>query len=113
MELSSGGVLVVRRPPVTKFVVAYAKITMDKDGIALQGVYFGGLGDSMSEAETLARDCVNNVRGGTILPKVVKIDGKEQVLEALYDASDKFEEVTANMQEADAVISRTQNRSRK
>lgn len=102
------GILVVGREQVEKFVVAYAKITTDKEGIHLQGVYFGGLGESADEADAIARDCVNRIRGGTILPKVLRIDGNHQVLDALYDASDKFEHTTLQMQEAEKIINRTQ-----
>lgn len=104
----NSGALVVEREPMEKFVVAYAKITTDKAGIHLQGVYFGGLGDSVGEADDIARECVNRIRGGTVLPKVMPISGDHQVLEALYDASDKFEMVTLQMQEAEKIINRTQ-----
>lgn len=96
-----------------KFVVAYAKITTDKDGIALQGVYFGGMGDTAEEADEMARECVNRVRGGTVLPKVLKIEDNGKILDALYDASDRFEQTTANMQEADRIINRTQGRKKR
>jgi hypothetical protein len=90
-----------------KYLVAYAKIVVDREqGIALQGVYFGGIGDTLHEAEVIAKDCVNNVRGGTILPKVLKLDGQGRVIDALYEATEKFEKVTANMIEADSIINR-------
>ena len=76
---------------VEQFVVAYAKIITDKDGIHLQGVYFGGLGDTLKEANAIAHDCINRIRGGTIMPKVMRVNGEHQVLDALYNASDKFE----------------------
>lgn len=104
------GVLLARRSQVEKFVVAYAKIVTDKtDGISLAGVFFGGLGDTSEEAEKLAKDCVNTIRGGTILPKVMPIEGNGQLLEAMFDATDKFEQVTAYMVEANDIITRTQN----
>lgn len=96
------------RDRVEKFVVAYAKITTDKLGIHLQGVYFGGIGETSKEADIIANDCVNRIRGGTILPKVLRIDGDHQVLDALYDASDRFEITTVQMQEAEKIINRTQ-----
>lgn len=91
-----------------KFVVAYAKIITDKDGVNLEGVYFGGLGDTIEEANGIAHDCVNRTRGGSILSKVLRIDGKHKVLDALYEASNKFEFQTAQMQEAEKIINRTQ-----
>jgi len=92
------------------YVVAYAKITTSKDGINLQGVYFGGLGDSIEEANQVARDCVNRIKGGTILSKVIAVDGNNKLLDVLMDASDKFETITLQMQEAEAIINRTQRK---
>ena len=91
-----------------KYAVAYAKITTNKDGINLQGVYFGGVGQSLQEANQVAKDCVNRIRGGTILSKVIELNGRNTLLDALMDASDKFEAITLQMQEAEAIINRTQ-----
>lgn len=108
------GELLVMEDEAKKFVVAYAKIVADKeDGIQLAGVYFGGLGDTAEEAEVIARDCVNTIRGGTILPRVMPVEGSGQLLDAMFDATDRFEQVTAYMVEADDIITRTQNRKRK
>lgn len=99
---------------MAKFLVAYAKIVVDKDnGISLAGVYFGGVGDTKDEAETIARECVNTIRGGTILPKVMILEDNGQVLEALYDATDKFERVTKNMVEADATVNRARAKKKR
>jgi hypothetical protein len=112
-QQSAEGTLAARSRQMEKFVVAFAKITTDKDGISLQGVYFGGMGGSIEEAEDIARECVNRIRGGTILPRVLKIHDKGKVLDALYDATDKFEQTTANMIEADRIINRTNSNRRK
>lgn len=96
---------------VTKYLVAYAKIQSDKDSeITLQGVYFGGMGDTPEEAEAIARDCVNTIKGGTILPKVMKIDNPGQVVDVMLDATETFEQVTAYMIEADNTIRRSNKR---
>jgi len=95
---------------VTKYLVAYARIQSDKDtDITLQGVYFGGLGETPEEAEQIARDCVNTIKGGTILPKVLKLD-ENTVIDAMLDAMEKFEQVTAYMVEADNTIRRSQRK---
>ena len=94
-----------------KWVVAYAKILMDKDtGIILQGVYFGGLGETQDEAHIIARDCVNTIKGGIILPKVLKITDSYCIIDALYDAADRFENITRKMQEADDIINNGLNK---
>lgn len=94
-----------------KYVVAYAKIADDpKQHVILQGVYFGGVGDSPDEAQSLARNCVNSVRGGTILPRVIELDGSGKLLDAMYEATEQFEKIVARMVEADEIITRTANR---
>lgn len=90
-----------------KFVVAYAKIIIDKEtGIVLQGVFFGGLGQSQLDAERIARECVNTVRGGTIIPKIQKITSTGKIIDALYQAADKFERITSQMIEADQILNK-------
>jgi hypothetical protein len=94
-------------PCPSKYMVAYAKLTMDRDeGIVLQGVYFGGLGSTKDEADNIARECVNGVRGGTIIPKVMMLNGQHQMIEALYEATEKFEKLTGSMNEADSIINK-------
>ena len=95
---------------MAKHLVAYARITEDRDsGITLQGVYFGGIGDTSYEAEQLARDCVNSIRGGTIMPKVTPLNSG-QILDAMLDLTEKFEATVRNMVEADNIISRAHRR---
>ncbi len=90
-----------------KFLVAYAKIVVEKDdGIALAGVFIGGIGDTKEEADAIARDVVNTVRGGTIIPRVTKLTGDGQVIDAMYDATEKFDRIVTSMVESDDIISR-------
>lgn len=90
-----------------KWVVAYAKISLDKEsGVMLQGVYFGGMGETPEEAENIARECVNTIKGGTILPKVLKVTDEFTVIDALYEAADRFESTTQRMQDAESILNR-------
>ncbi len=89
------------------WIVAYAKISIEKGlGVTLQGVYFGGIGRSQIEAEQIARDCVNSIKGGTILPKIVSVNKRHAIIDALYDAADRFEMTTKRMQDAEAVLNK-------
>lgn len=90
-----------------KFMVAYAKIIVDKsEGISLGGVFFGGIADTAQEAEKIAKECVDTIRGGTILPRVIKLTQNGQVVDALCDATEKFESITKSMIEADEIVNR-------
>lgn len=92
---------------VEQYMVAYAKIVVDKEeGIILQGVYFGGISDTNEDAEKIARECVNSIRGGTILPKVIKLDEECQILDALYDVTARFDAITKGMVESDRIVNR-------
>lgn len=90
-----------------KYLVAYARVTTDKDeGICLQGVFFGGIGGTIEEANDIARDCVNTIRGGTIMPKVLKIEQENQLIDLMLDAADKFERVVELMVETENTLNR-------
>ena len=83
-----------------KYVVAFARISVDKqDGIIMHGVFFGGIGDTFIEATQIARECVNNIRGGAIIPKILQMSNDENIIDVLYNAADKFEQITKNMLE--------------
>lgn len=91
----------------TKWMVAYAKVSLDKDdGVELQGIYFGGISDSQEEAEIVARECVNTIKGGTIMPKIMKVTNDFSVIDALYEAADRFESTTKRMQDAESILRR-------
>jgi hypothetical protein len=96
---------------VVTYLVAFARIQSDKDSdIALQGVYFGGVGETPEEAERIARECVNTIKGGTILPKIIQLSDTNSVIDGLLDAMEKFEQVAAYMVEADNTYKRSMKR---
>lgn len=89
-------------------------MTIDKvEGIQLQGVYFGGVEESEENAESTAKDCVNTIKGGTIMPKIVQVGGPGQLLDAMFEAADSFEKLVEEMSEAESVIKRAQERKKK
>ena len=93
------------------WVVVYAKISTDKDnGIKLQGTYFGGQAISFTLAENLARECVNSIKGGTIIPKIFKLDTENDLVEIMYTATEKFEKEVERMIEADRIIAKGQEK---
>ena len=89
------------------FAVAFAKITVDKlNGIEFHGVYFGGVSETSEQADQIARECVNNIKGGTILPRVYKLTNTNNLIDIMYEAADKFEDMVKKMQEADTIMSK-------
>ena len=89
------------------WIIIYAKISTDKDnGIGLQGIYFGGQATTFESAEGLARDCVNSIKGGTIIPKIYRLDEDIDLVEAMYTATEKFEKDVERMIEADKIIAK-------
>lgn len=97
-----------------KFVVAYAKVSIDKeDGIELQGVYFGGIADAEAEADIIATECVNQIKGGTVLPAILQLHEPQDLLDLLDHAHTRFEAKTAQMREANDILTRSVRTSRK
>lgn len=89
------------------YIVAYARISIDKtDGVILQGVYFGGFGFTQDEAEQLAKDCVNTVKGKTVVPKIMQLTSTYNIIDAMYDACDRFESMVEKMREVDSIMNR-------
>lgn len=93
------------------WVVVYAKISTDKDnGIKLQGTYFGGQALSFAQAEVLARECVNSIKGGTIIPKIYPLGSDNDLVEVMFTATEKFEKEVDRMIEADRIITKGQEK---
>jgi len=93
----------------TNYLVAYAKIVMEKNkNVILDGVYFGGIAESAELAEKLAIDCVNNTKGGTIITKIKQLDSNN-VIDGMFYLEDKFESIVKDMREACAILNRTRN----
>lgn len=96
------------------YVVAYAKVSIDKeDGIELQGVFFGGVAQDEHEADEIATACVNMVKGGTVLPGILQMAEPHDLLETLDLAFDRFEAKTRQMKEANDIMTRTARTGRK
>ena len=87
-----------------QYLVTYAKILTEKDNISLQGVYLGGVSDVKEDAGNIARECTNTIRGGTILPKIVTIEEDGKLLDAMFDACERFEKIVQYMVESNETI---------
>ena len=86
-----------------EYIVSYAKITMDKDDIQLQGVYFGGYCLSYEEATECSKLCSHNTKGNMVLTTIYKIDG-QTIIDALYDCYEKFEKSWHEMCETNSIL---------
>lgn len=90
-----------------KYCVSFAKVALDKEeGVELLGVYFGGLTYSEEDAELVATECVNSVKGCTVLPTIMPVIEAECLLDLLDDATARFQSKIAQMQEAYHIIHR-------
>jgi len=90
-----------------RFIVTFAKVTLHKqDGVLLNGVFFGGAGSTQEEADQIAKDCVNTIRGGTIMPKTIEVNDNEKLIDALYEVHDDFEQLISEMAETQKTYQR-------
>ena len=93
-----------------QWIVTYAKISLDKEeGITLIGVFFGGVADDPDGADIIAKECVNSIRGGTVIPKIIKTSNSN-IIDALYMAEQKFEDMTGKMRDANTIITKSQRK---
>ena len=91
-------------------VVAYARLNINKGELDMHGVFYGGMARSLEEADTLARACVNCTKAHMIIPKVLDIKDEENLVDVLYDAADKFENMFRYMLEASETITLSKKR---
>ncbi len=96
------------------YMVAYAKVIDDKDnGVYMQGIYFGGIAGTPAEAEAVARACVNSVKGGTVIPRIIPMDNNNQILDAVDRAVKRFNTMEVQMVQAEEIIMRTTQRGKR
>lgn len=93
------------------WIVVYAKIIEDKiSDVQLAGVHFGGVANSKTEADKVARDCVNSVKGGTIMPKLYEVSGKHQLPLIMAQANDFFAKREEEMRLTATIVNRSLKR---
>ena len=86
-------------------VVTYAKFVDDKElGVYLQGVYLGGIAINHEEAEQIATECVNNIKGA--IPKLMPVEGKHCAVKAMDSAIKVFARMEADMIESEEIMAR-------
>ncbi len=91
----------------TMWIVVYAKMVDDKEkGIKLAGIYLGGASTDKAEAEKIARECVNTLKGGTIMPRIYPSSGKQELPRIMDEADIFFKKKEDQMVEAAAIIAR-------
>jgi len=94
--------------------VFYAKIVDDKEeGVYMAGVYFGGIAPSKSEADAIARECVNTVKGGSVIPKVQPIPENYHFMDVMQDVIEKFRALESELFLTEETLEATSVRSAK
>lgn len=90
--------------------IIYSKVVDDKElGIYIEGVFFGGVASDQSEADELARACVNHTHGGTAIPKIIPV-GDKTLHEVFTDAVNRFQKIEREMIETEDTLAANQRR---
>jgi hypothetical protein len=84
--------------------IIYARLNINKGDLDLHGIYFGGLAKTPTEADQLARNCVNSTKTHMIIPKVMDITDGDNLIDVMYDAAEKFDKMFNHMKEASETI---------
>ena len=92
-------------PLMEPLVVLYAKAVDDKElGVYVEGIYFGGVAHDKARAKEIADFCVNNVRGGTAIARVMHIGSRNTILEVFREARVRFEKIEREMIETEDIL---------
>lgn len=77
-----------------EYIVLYSKIVDNKsDGLSLYDIYYGGICENKSIADKLAEICVEESSSGImIIPKIVKIQSKNNILKFIQKLTEKMYE---------------------
>ena len=95
-------------------VVLYAKAEDDKEiGIYLEGIYFGGVACNTDCANKIARDCTNNVRGGTALVRIMPINSRNTMLQVFEEARARFDKIERDMIETEEILQANLSRAQR
>jgi hypothetical protein len=91
-------------------VVIYGKAVDDKElGIYIEGVFFGGVAESQTEADNLAKMCVNCTVGGVAIPKIIPI-GSKNLHQIFKEAKIRFDKIEKEMVETENILLANQQR---
>lgn len=91
----------------------FAKACDDKEiGVYIEGVYFGGVGATTTEADAIAKYCVNNTRGGSAIPKILPMSDGQGLLEIFGIAKERFDKMERQMFDTEAILEANQARTK-
>lgn len=88
--------------------IIYGKAVDDKElGIYIEGVFFGGVAADHTEADKLAKTCVNCTHGGIAITKIIPINDKT-LHEVFSDAVSRFDKIEREMIETEETLAASQ-----
>ncbi len=97
-------------PPLA---VVYGRFQDDKaDGVWLDGIFFGGVGETPDDADEIAKSCVSGCRGGTVFPKIIPIRDDTLLDGAIAEAKTRIWKMEKEMIENEDIL-RNQTARRK
>lgn len=93
------------------YFITYAKfVDDDETGIALAGVYFGGAADTLEDAESQARTCINSIRGGIIITKIASASDQLCLQRVMSESVKIFSRKEEQMQETHQIMNKPRRR---
>lgn len=97
-------------PPLA---VVYGRFQDDKaEGVWLDGIFFGGVGETPEQADDIARSCVSGCRGGTVFAKIIPIRHDNILDGAIEEAKSRIYKMEQEMVENEDTL-RNQTTRRK
>ena len=95
-------------------VVVYGKAVDDKEiGVYIDGIFFGGIAETKTEANLIARQCINNTHGGVAIIKILTMGPGVNLLTVFNDAVHRFAKIEKEMVETEMTLEANARRTKK
>lgn len=90
---------------MTEYLLVYAKMILDKkDEVQLINVYLWGMYPTQQDADTAATECVNQIKGGAIVPRVFLHNPDNSICDTFYEAMEWYEKMCRKMTDTNRIL---------
>jgi hypothetical protein len=98
---------------VTEYLLVYAKLILDKkEEVQLINVYLWGIYGSQEEADKAATECVNQIKGGAIVPRVFLHDPQSNLCDTFYEAMEWYDKMCRKMTDTNRILLKANSKTK-
>jgi hypothetical protein len=98
---------------MTEFLLVYAKLILDKkEEVQLINVYLWGVYHSQEEADKAAAECINQIKGGAIVPRVFLHKPESHLCDTFYEAMEWYDKMCKKMSETNKILQKASQKTK-